>query len=85
MPENGLSIPRRLRSNAPWWKLLKSSGMNRWSCQRGAARISMHEWMTGWVPLSLLVLITLSRIEMSRERRHTTSAGPSLALSAQIY
>lgn len=29
----------------------------------------MHDWMTGWVPSSLLLLITLSRIEMSRERR----------------
>lgn len=45
----------------------------------------MHEWMTGWVPSSLLVLITRSRIEMSRERRHTMSAGPSLVLSAQTY
>lgn len=80
------SIPRRLRSNAPWWKLLKSSGTNRWVTSEGAAsRISMHDWMTGWVPSTLLLLITLSRIEMSRERRHATSAGSSLALLAQIY
>lgn len=42
--------------DARWWKLLKSSGMNRWGCQR-AGVLNSHAALAGWVPSSLLLLI----------------------------
>lgn len=69
--------------DARWWKLLKSSGMNRWGCQR-AGVLNSHAALAGWVPSSLLLLIIFEDRD-GPMRRHSTSAGPSLALAAQIY
>lgn len=86
MPENGLPYRGVCVRMPPGGSCSRAAVRIAGVTSEGAAsRISMHDWMTGWVPSTLLLLITLSRVEMSRERRHATSAGPSLALLAQIY